>query len=219
MADETTEEKKVPSKTQEEKYWYGITNVDKNLGLFQIPNSYLLSWWVKPKNVEPNEGWKYDRYLLAQADAALQASLRDGVAKLHRSFKNREDLDDFLRGIILKISLAGFNPDACSAIIDFTRTSLPQLSGKQMRDAFAMGSYVSHWEENYGVYFGFSNNPLVYNGHEWRKPEDLGGMYYERMRAEHPLVIYWKIPQSHLGLVIHPDFHPDYKLTMTDYPG
>ena len=176
---------------------------DKDFGLFRIPNSYLFLGLGPPRE----RGWRYGQRLLHQAHAAFRSSLRQFAAESRGLYQTREELDAFLREfIMMELSLPN-DGLGCRAIVDFTRTSLPQLSGKQARDAFAMGYCLSVWETGCHIYLGSTNNsPLEYNGCAWQKPEDVGGLYYEKLRQEHPLVIYWDVPESSLGRIIHPDY-------------
>jgi hypothetical protein len=215
MTEERKKQVEVLLKTEEETgYWHGITNLGPDLGLFRVPNIHLFKDMMTMEAANKEPRW---RYFLHGAYHGFQDSLRDGTAKLGRAYAKREDLDIFLKEFIAKMPLLPLqcpSSERCSAILDFTRTSLPQLSGKQMRDAFAMGFYLSHLEEVCDRLFlrchdfDLNHKPMSYGGREWRKPEDCGELFYEELRRQHPVVIYWNITGSISGTIIHPDYQP-----------
>jgi hypothetical protein len=187
--------------TDEEKLWYGITHLGNGFGLFKFQFPYV--------DAPSFSGtWRNAKSFLEHIVCDFEYMLRSGQAELQGMYPTRGNIDTFIKEFISNLALSNYGPDLCRAIIDFSRTSLPQLSGQGARDAFAMGSYLSHWENNYGVYLGYHDELLVYNGQQWRKPKDLGDIYYEILRRKHPLVIYWNVPNSGLGMKIHPDYAP-----------
>ena len=182
-------------------HWCAITRVNDQRTLFRIPV------------VEGNaEGLDDIDSFVRDAMSCFHGALMGSKASLVHSEYRGSTHDFFPRHLRDIIALArGEKPlHGCTAIMDFTRTSLPQLSGKAARDAFAMAHYLGHWEEShrknpssYSPYLGFKGHGLVYDGKTWSKPADVAEQYYERLREDHPLVIFWR---NKIGYcIIHPE--------------
>ncbi|MDO8520717.1 MAG: hypothetical protein Q7S52_01250 [bacterium] len=201
------ENEAAPCKTEAQKtesyYWLGITRIENEYGFFKIPVCHAR-----------DEGWLDALDSVAEGAASMfKDRIFDGDAVLSGPHHSREELDAELTDHIKVQCAIGVTIWAvCRAIVDFTRTSLPQLSGKAVRDAYAMAYYHGQWEERVrhrqepppNPFLGFGNHGLVFGGRPWLEPKDFGGEYYEKLRREHPLVIFWRDKNG--NCVVHPDY-------------
>lgn len=178
---------------EEQAHWYGITELSGQLGLFKIFLNAKDGWIENPSEV------------IRLSPSVIYNALGAGKA-CSRGVFTRPFLDVVLKGLVYQ--MIDFRPTIpCYAIVDYTRTCLPRLSGKAARDAFSCGQYFgilktdplwgcnsSHFGDGHELLFcGIS--PMV---------KDFGTEYYARLRREHPLLICWKHDDGRK--IVHPGY-------------
>ncbi len=193
-----------------EPHWLAVTELAGGLGLFEIPIRLGTD----------DEKFISDIDQVARfSSLRLHFALRSGTA-ITRGIHPRYELDRQFRHVVATQlatpSTIGSQFD-CRAIIDFTRTCLPQISGKAARDAFAMGYRLAYLEQArvqasehpidslHPIFLGFKNHILTALGKPWIVPSDCGGDYYAEIRDCYPLLFFWK---NKATSIVHPDYAP-----------
>lgn len=179
--------------------WYVIVELQNGLALFEMSEPGFLDIAgfldIGGDRIAP----------FKRVHSNFYDQLQRGATKLIFAAPNRQEMDEFVKEIIVK------RRDGILLIADISRTELPQLGGEAAMEAFVMGYLLG--SDRYDAHnIDFDAKQVLVDVHFNNEKIYVSfSKIYRDIRNQYPLIIMWQDSVRFPGGF---KFHPDYEPVM-----